>query len=658
MSARRGGPIAVPAHDRDNARREQEPAAHEAPKHDVAPEAAWPAPVGGLMVGAVGDRAEIDADRRAAEVLARLSGPGAAHKIDHADRGTHSAQVRRSTSSSGAMGAAGGPADASTSAAISAKLGRGPGLDGTLRRRAEGAFGRSFANVRVHDDAESHALNERLSATAFTYGSDIFFSRGAYRPADEDGERLVAHELAHVEQESDPVRRSIRRAVGFEFETNVMVKKRVTTLKGKKQRVAFEPYGKAAVLKQGNGFRMEADEHSIKGSSIEFVIDPPVAEDDRAKLVKILTDLQEITTEIEKAGRTQKAVVAKGEADVAFAKKQGAYNKQHTKLAKKGNTEEAIIGQIGELKNVQDDADPIMDFAEAGVTGVVPEAWLQPEKHVNGIPQATGGIAFDKLLSLMTEMGNSSDKAAKDLTVASSKGASALDKGDRSKWANAAKLATPPNGMPATPSDELLGMIAILAMYLDQGRYVDDDSTPPLNYAKLLSGSMLMRTDFGSMRNALKPAEKDALRDHPLEFADWVLAVAGLSGTGKIKVYERGVLKDYHKGKAGGTIDIPGFQLSRDQWLGDIAARGFDRFSAAAQKASGEFRGAEVAEKLEGLGRLGNKWDTVGNGNLQGVIMEFRQMKSGIAMGPQQFATTALNVFDYIVALNAGTQQK
>ena len=54
--------------------------------------------------------------------------------------------------------------------------------------------------MRVHADAEADSLAAAVSATAFTLGSDIYFSRGTYSTSSESGRHLLAHELAHVAQ--------------------------------------------------------------------------------------------------------------------------------------------------------------------------------------------------------------------------------------------------------------------------------------------------------------------------------------------------------------------------------------------------------------------------------------------------------------------------
>lgn len=62
--------------------------------------------------------------------------------------------------------------------------------------------GLDFAHVRVQADAEAAASASRLAARAYTVGSNIYFGRGEYRPQSREGRKLLAHELAHVVQQS------------------------------------------------------------------------------------------------------------------------------------------------------------------------------------------------------------------------------------------------------------------------------------------------------------------------------------------------------------------------------------------------------------------------------------------------------------------------
>ena len=95
-------------------------------------------------------------------------------------------------------------ASPSVEAGIRAARGAGQALPTETRSRMEHGFGRDFSDVRVHDDTRAARLSQGINARAFTTGSDIFFARGAYAPGTSTGDRLLAHELAHVAQQTGP----------------------------------------------------------------------------------------------------------------------------------------------------------------------------------------------------------------------------------------------------------------------------------------------------------------------------------------------------------------------------------------------------------------------------------------------------------------------
>jgi hypothetical protein len=80
---------------------------------------------------------------------------------------------------------------------------RPPGrpLDADVRARAETALGQDLGRVRVHDDARAARLARARGARAYALGADVVFDAGAYAPRTREGERLLAHELAHVVQQ-------------------------------------------------------------------------------------------------------------------------------------------------------------------------------------------------------------------------------------------------------------------------------------------------------------------------------------------------------------------------------------------------------------------------------------------------------------------------
>jgi hypothetical protein len=97
------------------------------------------------------------------------------------------------------------PATARSSAPVADRLlarrGGGEKLQTSTRQRMEGAFGRDFASVRVHHDAEADSFCRQFGALAFTLGSDIFFGNGMFDPGGSSGARVLAHELTHVVQQ-------------------------------------------------------------------------------------------------------------------------------------------------------------------------------------------------------------------------------------------------------------------------------------------------------------------------------------------------------------------------------------------------------------------------------------------------------------------------
>jgi hypothetical protein len=66
----------------------------------------------------------------------------------------------------------------------------------------ESAFGMDFAHVRTHTDTTASRLSNDFNARAFTVGKHIAFGPNEYKPGTPIGDALIAHELAHVVQQS------------------------------------------------------------------------------------------------------------------------------------------------------------------------------------------------------------------------------------------------------------------------------------------------------------------------------------------------------------------------------------------------------------------------------------------------------------------------
>jgi outer membrane protein OmpA-like peptidoglycan-associated protein len=81
---------------------------------------------------------------------------------------------------------------------------RSPGqpLDRATRSFFESRFDRNFSNVRIHTGARAAASARQVNALAYTVGSNVVFNAEQFAPNTVHGQRLLAHELAHVVQQS------------------------------------------------------------------------------------------------------------------------------------------------------------------------------------------------------------------------------------------------------------------------------------------------------------------------------------------------------------------------------------------------------------------------------------------------------------------------
>jgi hypothetical protein len=88
----------------------------------------------------------------------------------------------------------------SVQSTIDSTRGSGAPLDKGVQERLSPSLG-DLSDVRVHTDPTSHQLNHAVSARAFATGTDVYFAHNEYKPNTTDGDKLLAHELAHVAQQ-------------------------------------------------------------------------------------------------------------------------------------------------------------------------------------------------------------------------------------------------------------------------------------------------------------------------------------------------------------------------------------------------------------------------------------------------------------------------
>jgi hypothetical protein len=66
----------------------------------------------------------------------------------------------------------------------------------------EARFGHDFSLVRIHTEPEANSSARDVGASAYTVGAHMVFGPGRFAPDTEAGRHSIAHELAHVVQQS------------------------------------------------------------------------------------------------------------------------------------------------------------------------------------------------------------------------------------------------------------------------------------------------------------------------------------------------------------------------------------------------------------------------------------------------------------------------
>ena len=107
----------------------------------------------------------------------------------------------RTSGASAAPGSPGAP-ESPPPESVDAQLGPGVPLEGGVRTQMEKGLASPLSRVRVHTNSIANQLAWSLSAKAFTVGPHIAFGTGQYQTNSLAGVGLLAHELAHVVQQS------------------------------------------------------------------------------------------------------------------------------------------------------------------------------------------------------------------------------------------------------------------------------------------------------------------------------------------------------------------------------------------------------------------------------------------------------------------------
>jgi hypothetical protein len=79
---------------------------------------------------------------------------------------------------------------------------RGQPLEPSAVAPLEQHFRADLSDVRIHTGVKAAESATNLDALAYTSGRDIYFAPGMYAPSSTDGQRLLAHEVAHIMQQN------------------------------------------------------------------------------------------------------------------------------------------------------------------------------------------------------------------------------------------------------------------------------------------------------------------------------------------------------------------------------------------------------------------------------------------------------------------------
>lgn len=157
-----------------------------------------------LRVGPADDKYEREADR-IAEQIVRIPAPSLGNGVSGTGKDIQRKCSACEREDEEVLQRKPKPALAGTGSASfgnSMRLSGGSPLGPAERSFFEPRFGSDFSGVRVHAGTNANALSNRFAARAFTYGNNIVFADGEYRPDSPGGRRLLAHELTHVVQQS------------------------------------------------------------------------------------------------------------------------------------------------------------------------------------------------------------------------------------------------------------------------------------------------------------------------------------------------------------------------------------------------------------------------------------------------------------------------
>ncbi len=268
-----------------------------------------------LAIGASGNVHEQEADRVAGQVVS-MKGPGAA--VSAAGKGA--------TNSSNRVGPH-APAVRTGTAVDRESRTSVPRTNQPLSRKEkeyfEPRFGRDLSHVRIHADQRSAKMADALNADAFTVGNHIYFGPKKLESQTSTSQRLFAHELVHVTQQS-------------RMGPALQPKLKITGKAGDISRTI-------ALLNSGLfGFEVSIDKSGNVTVARNRIIGPPTAQQQalQERLSNIIDDPKDVIMTVSAGSKTLVGSYATGDFDISDVEAIGVHalihemEEQHQKQVK------------------------------------------------------------------------------------------------------------------------------------------------------------------------------------------------------------------------------------------------------------------------------------------------------------------------------------
>ena len=163
-----------------------------------------------MTVGGTQDRYELEADRKAKEIVQTLRSqtsppsqtaePESPSALNQVNTTSTPSLVQRQTVSTAQT--SGSHIASPVESSIRSNTNAGFTLPQHLLAPAEQTLNARLGDVRLHTDTQADMLNRQLHSRAFTTGRDIYFRGGAFDPHSQSGQELIFHEATHVVQQT------------------------------------------------------------------------------------------------------------------------------------------------------------------------------------------------------------------------------------------------------------------------------------------------------------------------------------------------------------------------------------------------------------------------------------------------------------------------